>query len=435
VRDGLDTSVKNGTYCGGYLIYGYKLVDTDKKGNKGTIHKVAVEEERAAVVRFIFEEYAKGTDKKEIADALNARGCTYKSKPFKFRTFEHWLSNEKYTGEFTHGGNRRCDNMYPQIIDRLLFAKVQKRLESNKILAGANSATEPYLLTGKAFCGRCETAMVADGGTSRLGKKHYYYVCKQKNKGQCCKKREDKDALELFVTLRVREFLSDPDNVAIAAQDTVNYWERRTGDNGMRSVSARIARANNEAGQLTDSFILARNDLLRANIEKKMAEHEILLKDLYALKAQIELERGMRITKEKITSFVALLLRGDPHDKEYQKKIIDNLVYKAYIYDDSIVAYLNMQGGKDIETISLADTDKAIEDAIEVQSLSLVVHQKLFKFCSIAPPSNGRRKGFCIPKPGGRRAYNGRAKAVAPRSEQGAARVYDFARKGGRKGL
>ncbi len=33
VRDGLDTSVKNGTYCGGYLIYGYKLIDTDKKGN------------------------------------------------------------------------------------------------------------------------------------------------------------------------------------------------------------------------------------------------------------------------------------------------------------------------------------------------------------------------------------------------------------------
>ena len=32
VHDGLDTSVKNGTYCGGKLIYGYKLIDTDKRG-------------------------------------------------------------------------------------------------------------------------------------------------------------------------------------------------------------------------------------------------------------------------------------------------------------------------------------------------------------------------------------------------------------------
>ncbi len=34
VHDGLDTSVKNGTYCGGHLIYGYKLIDTDKRGNR-----------------------------------------------------------------------------------------------------------------------------------------------------------------------------------------------------------------------------------------------------------------------------------------------------------------------------------------------------------------------------------------------------------------
>ena len=66
VRDGLDTSVKNGTYCGGYLIYGYKLIDTNKKGNKGTIHKVAIDKEQAEIVRFIFTEYANGTDKKEI---------------------------------------------------------------------------------------------------------------------------------------------------------------------------------------------------------------------------------------------------------------------------------------------------------------------------------------------------------------------------------
>ena len=28
IRDGIDTSVKNGTYCGGRLMYGYMLVDT-----------------------------------------------------------------------------------------------------------------------------------------------------------------------------------------------------------------------------------------------------------------------------------------------------------------------------------------------------------------------------------------------------------------------
>lgn len=224
-------------------------------------------------MRFIFTEYANGTDKKEIADELNKRHILYKGKPFTFRTFENWLSNAKYTGEFMHG-QRLCANTYPAIIDKATFAKVQKRLQQNKILAGANSAIEPYLLTGKAFCGHCGTAMIAGGGTSHTGQKHYYYVCKQKNKALCDKKREDKDKLELYVTQVVYDFLSDRKNVEKAAQDTINYHEQRTGDNGMKSIEAQIRHAQDEAEQLTNAFILARNDLLRANIERKMQEIE-----------------------------------------------------------------------------------------------------------------------------------------------------------------
>lgn len=181
IRDGLTTSVENGTFTGSKLIFGYKLIDTDKTGKKGTIHKVAIDEKQAEIVRFVYTEYAKGTDKKDIAAALNARGERFNGKPFKGRTFDRWLTNAKYTGEYYFGG-RLCANTYPPIIDKILFAEVQKRLAKNKILAGANSAIEPYLLTGKAFCGHCGTAIVADGGTSCNGKKHYYYACKPEEK-------------------------------------------------------------------------------------------------------------------------------------------------------------------------------------------------------------------------------------------------------------
>ena len=374
VHDGLDSSVKNGTYCGGSLIYGYKLIDTDKRGNKGIIHKVAIDEEQAEVVRYIFNEYANGTDKKEIAAALNARHLLFRGKPFTFRTFEHWLCNAKYTGEFMLG-DRLCTKTFPAIIDKATFDKVQKRLKQNKILAGANSAIEPYLLTGKVFCGHCGTGMIAGGGTSRLGKKHYYYVCKQKKKALCDKKREDENMLEYIVTQAVYDFLNEPKNVERAAADTIAYYEERTGDNGLRSIEAKIRHAQDEAEQLTNAFILARNDLLRANIEKKMNEQEILLKDLYAYKAQIELERGQRITKEKIIDFVRVLLKGDPHDKEYQKKLIENLVYKVFVYDTEIVTYLTFGNDKEIKEISLADNDKAY-DELRVQPLSSMVHQR-----------------------------------------------------------
>lgn len=363
IRNGLDTSVANGTFTGSHLLYGYKLVDTDRKGKKGTIHKVEIDEEQAETVRYIFTEYAKGTGKVEIAKALNAQGKRVKGKQFTIRTFEKWLTNAKYTGEF-YFGERLCTTIYPQIIDKLTFAEVQKRLASNKILAGANSAVETYLLTGKAFCGRCGTAMVSDGGTSRNGTKHYYYACKKRKKGECDKARENKDTLEQRVTQQVYDFLSDRKNAEKAAKDTIVYYERRTGDNGLKSLETRIAQAQAQVEDLTNAFIEAKSPLLRAGIEKKMQEYEVLLADLQTNKSQILLERGRSLTANDILTFIADLLKGDPADKEYQKKIIDNLVFTVYVYDDEhikTVGYLNLGVDKNIEKVRLNETNELIE--------------------------------------------------------------------------
>ena len=363
ILNGIDTCVENGTYTGCKLIFGYKFIDTDRKGKKGTIHKVAIDEEQAEIVRYIFTEYAKGTDKKVIADALNAQGKRINGQPFKFRSFEKWLTNAKYTGEY-YFGERLCTNTYPAIIDKLTFAEVQKRLAENKHLAGANSAVEPYLLTGKLYCGHCGTAMVSDGGTSRNGKKHYYYACKSRKKGTCDKSREGKDDLEQRVTQQVYDFLSDKKKAEKAANDTIAYYERRTGDDGLKSVETRIAQAQAQVEELTNAFIEAKSPLLRAGIEKKMSDYEILLADLQKHKAQILLERGRRFTAKDILAFVAELLKGNPADKDYQKKIIDNLVFMVYVYDDErvkTVGYLDFGVDKNIERVRLDETNAVIE--------------------------------------------------------------------------
>lgn len=243
-------------------------------------------------------------------------------------------------------GMRVCDHTYPAIVDKATFAAVQKRLEKNEILAGANSAVEPYILTGKAFCGYCGS-MTAGGGTSHTGQKHYYYICHSKRKGGCHKSSENKNTLEFTVANAVYEFLSRRENAEIAAQDTINYYEKHTGEDSLRSTEVRIRHAQDEAEQLTNAFILAQNDMLRANIEKIMQEIEILIKDLSASKAQIELERGEKQTKEKIIDFIAEMLKSDPNDKE-------------------------------IKEISLADNDKAI-DELKVRPLSSLVFLQEFK--------------------------------------------------------
>lgn len=72
VKDGLDTSVANGTYCGGTLIYGYRIYQEPVNGKPNKfIKKVVIDEEEAKIVKFAFDEYSNGTPKKEIAQKLN----------------------------------------------------------------------------------------------------------------------------------------------------------------------------------------------------------------------------------------------------------------------------------------------------------------------------------------------------------------------------
>ena len=138
----------------------------------------------------------------------------------------------------------------------------------------------PYLLSGKVFCGHCGSEMVADKSTGKSGKKYSYYTCKKRQKHECDKLRENKDNLESYVTSCVVNFLKDKKNTEMAVDDVFSYYEKRTDEDNLRHISARIANIQNEAEKLADAFIDAKSQLLKNKIETKMAEYEILLNDL-----------------------------------------------------------------------------------------------------------------------------------------------------------
>jgi DNA invertase Pin-like site-specific DNA recombinase len=376
VRDGLTTSVANGTFCGGSINFGYKI----RKEQVGTkdryIKYVDIDEQQAEIVRYVFAEYAKGVSKQDIAKELNQQGHLLKGKPFKAKNFDLWLKNEKYTGEFSFGG-RRCGNMYPSIIDRKIFDKCQARLTKNKYFAGANSSKkEPYLLTGKLECGYCNTDMVADGGTGKLGKVHYYYACKKKKKDLCTKKREHKNTLESLAVARAVQYLKDPKRANAIIDENLRYHEQRTSDDGLKSIDTKITHLTAEIEKLTTSFIDAKSKLLRETIEKRMSENEILLDDLNAQKRQIEFEKSLKVTKQDLLKYIDELIKGDPNDKAYQKRIIDNLIYKVVVYDNKLRIFINLKGGTEIAEFTPKQADQAESQAIRVQTQCATPRQK-----------------------------------------------------------
>lgn len=379
VREGLNTSVANGTFTGGHVNYGYKVVDKQITATR-TIKVVELDETTAPIVKYIFEQYAKGIAKKDIADELNNQGVRLNGKLWKGRSFDHILTNRKYTGSY-YFGERLCSNTYPQIIDQITFEKAQKRLEQNKYFAGANSAKIDYLLTGKLYCGHCGAPMVADGGTSKTGKVYNYYGCKNKKKLHSCnKKNEDKGFAEWYAVEQTQNYLSDPRRVSIIADDVIKYYELRTSNEELKRVQAERAKTQKEIDNAVNLLVSGVSPSVVKTLDKKISELTILLDDLTTHQSKLEIEQGLKITKDDIVSFVAEYIEGNPHDKEFQKRIIDNLLNAFYLYDDRVVLYFNIKGGKETAFIGKAETDIAVENAINngdcgVQTLTPTARQ------------------------------------------------------------
>ena len=359
---GIDTAVANGTFTGQRLIYGYGLVDTDRTGKKGTIKRVVVDEEQAAVIRFIFEQYAKGTPKKKIAEMLNAKGKRYNDKPFESRHFEHWLINKKYTGEFIYGG-RVVNNTYPRIIDQALFDKVQARLKTKRKYK--NTVKEKYRFASKIYCGHCGGLMIADGANKKNAI-YRYYGCKNARKKQCSKKIESKARIEKYILDRVIDYLQDPKRVAYMAERVIAYYHFRTGENEIKSIEARIRNAEQQIEATTAAFIEAvtmRSEALKKSCQTKIDDLTILIEDLQKQQIQLQFEQGMQTTKQDIISFVHGFIRPmvegyAERDEEKEMRFIDGLINSVYVYNEKIVVWFTLDYKK-APKIDKETTDEA----------------------------------------------------------------------------
>ncbi len=209
--------------------------------------------------------------------------------------------------------------------------------------------------------------------------------------------------LEQLVVSFVVDFLSDKATMEIIADDVLAYYNKRTDEGNLKSINAKIAAIQADVERLTDAYVTAKSVLLQNSIEKKMADYEVLLNDLYTQKIKLETERGYKLTKQDILEFVEGVLESGEPDFEFQKRVIDILVSKVIVYDGHTIVLFNIRGGKNIvtEDVSVEDVQNAVGDISNgVQSPTPTLHHK--------KPSRTFtiRLGFCLPLSARRFGYS-----------------------------
>jgi len=321
IRRGNNESRHKGNLTGGRTPFGYKRVDK----------KAVIDEERADVVRYVFEKYAAGVFVKDIIAELQKKGITYYGKKFVPQTVYKILANERYSGVYHYNGEAFY-NIYPRIVPQDIFDRVRLKINANKY--GKKSVDIIYLLKGKLKCGYCGESLNGEYGTSRNGEKVYYYKCSgRKHKSGCMKKPVRKDLLERLIVDSMLEALSDESVINQIIQGLMQAQERQTKSNTVLNLLLKEKRQ-------TDAAI----DNIMAAIEKGVVTSTTTKRLKSYEEKQEELERQILIEKSKtVTKFSEQDLRqyfADGLQLE-NRLLIDYFVKEVIVYDDRIKIVYN----------------------------------------------------------------------------------------------
>ena len=310
----------------------------------------------APIVKEIFERTAEGEPWSEIFKDLAARGVkNVNGRPFSKNAFYRILTNERYKGVYKYD-DIRIPGAIPRIISDELFAEVSDIVGARAYKSGKRPAVDDYLLTGKLFCGNCKTQMIGTSGTSKSGKTHRYYTCKNAPK-KCKKKNIQKERIEKLIIRECQAHITDElideilDSIILFNKDDQEGVEFLRLKKEIKSVEDKIEK-------LLDQ-IESGNDSTRVAGRLKKREEE-----LESLKRRLTIERSkqLKFDPEIVRRFLRGLREGDIEELSFRKSLIKAFIEKIYLYDD----YFKIIGGFGDKKVGLTkEAAAAIEKEID----------------------------------------------------------------------
>lgn len=266
---------------------------TDEQGRE--VRTVEVDLERAPLIRWALETYAKGeTSVTGLLRDLTARGLTTvpspkrPSKPLGKNTLYKLLTNPYYAGVIRYKGALHAGAREP-LIEPALFDQVQSLLKTRNARA-TRHVKHAHHLKGLLHCGTCGSRMLLDFATNPRGVTYAYFVCSGRaSKKTTCTRR----AVPLQVAERLVEdscadiTISETDYRHLAAKVDAAFDARMAGrDQEIADLMANRGRLESESDKLLAAHFADAIDLptlkrhqdrIRAglaDVNRRLAEHD-----------------------------------------------------------------------------------------------------------------------------------------------------------------
>ena len=202
---------------------GYLNVRKVERGRE--IRTVDVDEQRAPLVQWAFEQYATGDwSLTRLTRALADRGLTnratthYAEKPLTKASIHRMLRNRYYIGKMTWQ-SVEYDGAHPRFIADDVFQRVQEILAAHNV-SGEKQRVHHHYLKGSVWCESCGSRLCITKTTNRHGTTYLYFFCLGRNQKRtdCSQKAIPVDLVETHIEEKWRHVRIDPQYATLLAE-------------------------------------------------------------------------------------------------------------------------------------------------------------------------------------------------------------------------
>ena len=361
IRRGQQETIKKGWFPGGPPPMGYKIED----------HRLVPDERTAPILLEVYTRYAAGEGLSVIAEDLNLRGYrTRQGRPFRVATFDRVIPNPAYIGQYSYAGTT-VPGLCPPIVPEEIYEKAIARRERNRRAPAAGRSGVEYLLTGKIFCGLCGAPMVGDCGTSVSGERYHYYSCAvhKKHARDCRKKSEKQDFIEWYLCEQTVEYILRPDRLQLVASQVVDLFNSDIDNSKIKNLERTIQRLKDESNSLMDKLIYAPKKAA-VQIMEKMELLDAQRIDAETDLSKLRMQQAIPLTEKEVTAWLSTFSRGDLMDLDFRRRIIDTFINSAFLYDNKLVIFYNIKGGKQTCVIDPIDVLDELKEAGQSSTLT-----------------------------------------------------------------
>lgn len=306
----------------GVLIFGY---DRDENDN------YIINEHEAVAIRKIFDMVIDNMTDVEILNWLKING--YKNTRGGYYTksaINRILNNRRYIGEYSYADVVVPGGM-PAIIDEETFLKAREAKKSRRTKRVRDNE---YILSKILFCGECGASMHGRSGTSKSGKKHYYYACKEHIKHNCDKTDIRKDFLENAIVKVVQAALFNDDVLNDIIDGIMEYQSQNLNNKALESLEKNLSTVNKSINNIIKAV---ENGLFNENMIDRMNNLEIEKKEIEK-NIKIQSMNSDFIERDFIEFMLKKMRDNNLKSPENKKRLIETFVSKAFVFNDNRIA-------------------------------------------------------------------------------------------------